>query len=100
MNFSFVSAGVLATVHGGATISYMTNNPLNFNDLRNIQKRIRSLEKRLKEHIEKLDAYKKDPWAFDNQDLLLKAKNDKIRQQIIEAESTICRRKLIISGNR
>ncbi|MGW4371460.1 PA14 domain-containing protein [Nocardia takedensis] len=48
------------------------------------QKSIRSWENRKQEHIEKLEAYKADPWAYDNQGLLANAPNDEVRQRIIE----------------
>ncbi|MFI7026035.1 polymorphic toxin-type HINT domain-containing protein [Micromonospora sp. NPDC049900] len=46
-------------------------------------KSIRSLEARIAEHQAKLDAYRADPWAYDNQGLLKNAPNDEVRQRII-----------------
>ncbi|WP_213453181.1 hypothetical protein [Rhizomonospora bruguierae] len=46
-------------------------------------KSIRSLEARVAEHQAKLEAYKADPWAYDNQGLLERAPNDEVRQRII-----------------
>jgi hypothetical protein len=44
---------------------------------------VRSLEKRLIEHREKLDAYREDPDAFDNENLLRDAPSEEIRERII-----------------
>jgi len=46
-------------------------------------KSIRSFEARIAEHQAKLDAYKSDPWAYDNQGLLKNDPNDEVRQRII-----------------
>ncbi len=43
-----------------------------------------SYERLIKEHEEKLDAYKRDPEAFDNKGILEKAPNDEVRQRIID----------------
>ncbi|WP_104398552.1 RHS repeat-associated core domain-containing protein [Vibrio penaeicida] len=49
------------------------------------QKRsIKSLNQRIDEHKEKLEAYKKDPDAFDNKGFLKNAPSDEIRQRIID----------------
>lgn len=38
----------------------------------------------IKEREEKLDAYKRDPEAFDNKGILENAPNDEVRQRIID----------------
>ncbi|MBC3219283.1 VENN motif pre-toxin domain-containing protein, partial [Serratia fonticola] len=48
------------------------------------QRSIRSLEEQIREHEAKLDAYKKDPDAFDNKGHLKNAPNDEVRQRIID----------------
>nr|WP_250564674.1 RHS repeat-associated core domain-containing protein [Adonisia turfae] len=48
------------------------------------QRSVRSLSKRLREHEEKLEAYKANPEAFDNKKILKNAPNDVVRQKIIE----------------
>jgi RHS repeat-associated protein len=45
---------------------------------------INSLEARIAEHQAKLDAYRADPWAYDNQGRLARAPNDQVRSRIIE----------------
>lgn len=47
------------------------------------QKSARSLLARIQEHQQKLDAYRADPAAYDNQGLLKNAPSDEIRQRII-----------------
>ena len=44
---------------------------------------ITSLEARIAELQAKLDAYRADPWAYDNQGLLARAPNDQVRDRII-----------------
>ena len=44
----------------------------------------RGLERQLARHIKKLEDYRTNPEAFDNQGLLRKAPTPEIRQQIIE----------------
>jgi RHS repeat-associated protein len=51
---------------------------------RSTQRSIRSLEQRVQEHQQKLDAYRRDPDAFDNQGLLKNAPSDEARQRIIQ----------------
>ena len=48
------------------------------------RKSIRSYQKRIAEHQAKLDAYRKNPAAFDNKGLLKNAPNDAVRQRIID----------------
>lgn len=48
-------------------------------------KKIRSLEKRKDEHLQKLDAYKRHPEAFDNLNYLQNAPSAAVREQIISA---------------
>jgi RHS repeat-associated protein len=48
------------------------------------QKAIRSLQKRIDEHRAKLQAYIKDPDAFDNEGLLRNAPSEAIRNRIIQ----------------
>ncbi|MER7079146.1 putative T7SS-secreted protein [Saccharopolyspora kobensis] len=43
-----------------------------------------SYERLIKEHEDKLDAYKRDPEAFDNKGILKNAPNDEVRQRIID----------------
>jgi hypothetical protein len=50
-----------------------------------IAKKVRSLEKRRDEHLEKLEAYKKNPEAFDNLGYLQNAPSAEVRNQIINA---------------
>ena len=47
------------------------------------QKSVRSLLKRIKEHEQKLEAFKANPEAFDNKGFLRNAPNEEIRQKII-----------------
>ncbi len=48
-------------------------------------KAAKSNYQRMLEHIEKLEKYKKDPLAFDNQGILRNASSEQVRRQIIEA---------------
>ena len=48
------------------------------------QKSVRSYRNRIGEHQQKLDAYRKNPNAFDNKGLLRNAPNDAVRQKIID----------------
>jgi hypothetical protein len=48
-------------------------------------KAAKSNYQRMLEHKEKLEKYKKDPHAFDNQGILRNAPNEQVRQQIIES---------------
>jgi RHS repeat-associated protein len=48
------------------------------------ERAIRSLEQQIAEHREKLDAYRANPDAFDNQGRLQNAPNPEIRQRIID----------------
>jgi len=50
----------------------------------NDEKSIRSLEKRLEEHRRKLDDYRQDPDAYDNQGFLENAPSLEVRNRIIE----------------
>ncbi|MGI8310683.1 putative T7SS-secreted protein [Saccharopolyspora hattusasensis] len=45
---------------------------------------VESYEKRIKEHEEKLEAYKRDPEAYDNKGFLKNAPNDEVRQKIFD----------------
>ncbi|MGI8311984.1 WXG100 family type VII secretion target [Saccharopolyspora hattusasensis] len=45
---------------------------------------VESHERLIKEHEEKLEAYKRDPEAFDNKGILKNAPNDEVRQRIID----------------
>ena len=45
---------------------------------------ISSFEKQIATHVEKLEAYKLDPWKFDNLGHLKNAPNDAVRQKIIQ----------------
>ena len=47
-------------------------------------KSIRSLEDRLAEHQSKLEAYKKNPDAFDNKGFLKDAPSQAVRERIIQ----------------
>lgn len=49
------------------------------------EKKIRSLEKRREEHVEKLAAYRANPDAFDNLGYLEKATSPELRRRIISA---------------
>ncbi|WP_315766701.1 MULTISPECIES: RHS repeat-associated core domain-containing protein [unclassified Bradyrhizobium] len=49
-----------------------------------IKKSIRSLEKNIQEHQDKLDAYKEDPDKFDNNDWLKNAPSPEVRDRIIQ----------------
>ena len=48
------------------------------------QRSVRSLEKRIAEHREKLIAYRKNPTAFDNKGYLENAPSEEIRRKIID----------------
>jgi hypothetical protein len=48
-----------------------------------MQRAIRSLEKRRDEHIEKLQAYRENPDAFDNRMYLKGVDSEHLRRQII-----------------
>lgn len=48
-------------------------------------KAAKSNYQRMLEHVEKLEKYKKDPLAFDNQGILRNAPSEQVRRQIIEA---------------
>jgi hypothetical protein len=65
------SASLLAA-RGGANLS------------KQAQKSIRSFEKNIAEHRAKLDAYKRNPDAFDNKGFLKNAPSQEIRERIIE----------------
>jgi RHS repeat-associated protein len=58
------------------------------NNLENLstsqQRSVRSLEQRLFEHREKLDAFKRNPDAFDNKGFLKDAPSPEVRQRIID----------------
>ncbi|PKW18648.1 putative T7SS-secreted protein [Saccharopolyspora spinosa] len=45
---------------------------------------VESYERLIKEHEDKLDAYKHDPEAYDNKGILKNAPNDEVRQRIID----------------
>lgn len=47
------------------------------------QKSVRSLQKRINEHIDKLKAYRANPDAFDNQGHLKNAPSQAVRERII-----------------
>jgi hypothetical protein len=48
------------------------------------EKTIRSLEKNIEEHRQKLDDYRQDPDAYDNQGFLKNAASEEIRERIIQ----------------
>ena len=48
------------------------------------QKSIGTLKNRITEHKQKLDAYKRNPDAFDNKEFLKNAPNEQVRQRIID----------------
>ena len=50
-----------------------------------LAKKVRSLEKRREEHIAKLEAYRKNPAAFDNLGYLENAPSQEVRERIINA---------------
>jgi RHS repeat-associated protein len=86
-----VAAGAVGAIHGGLSLAYIKNSPINKQTGSGsssmtpdeIRKSIKSHEQRLAEHQAKLEAYIRDPDAFDNQGLLQNAPNEKIRQSII-----------------
>jgi len=48
------------------------------------QRSVRSLEQRLFEHREKLDAFRRNPDLFDNKGFLKNAPSSEVRQRIID----------------
>jgi len=68
-------------VADGIAIVYSQN--LTPYERRNKEKSIKNLKKRMQEHQEKLELYKRNPDAHDNQGHLRNAPNQQIREQII-----------------
>jgi hypothetical protein len=52
---------------------------------KNEYKAAKSNYNKMLEHIEKLEKYKKNPFEFDNQNLLRNAPNEQIKQKIIQS---------------
>jgi len=63
-------------------------------EIRRLQKSIRSIEIQILEHEVKWAEYSKNPNAYDNQNLLISAPTDEIRQQIIQGRLNKLRREI------
>lgn len=76
------STEVVDTDESDAAAEESTRDPseLSPSDRRSVE----SYERLIKEHEEKLEAYKRDPEAYDNKGILKNAPNDEVRQRIID----------------
>jgi RHS repeat-associated protein len=77
-------AGVVGGINGSIHLAQDENPRSGESDNKSRDKAINSLEQRIEEHKQKLEAYKASPDAFDNKGLLKNAPNAEVRQRIID----------------